>query len=825
MSSFGCPINFPFMLGQLPNNKVRTVWWLLKRPFSSHSPGGSTFRLAHRRIVLKNLSFAFVNLSLFLTGNISADVGTGDSSLFPLDTRYGLNIAEGVSQRFILDTRLSGSSVSADSVDFMLDTRGTEVANSRVSGRVTDGAGNMLFDVNVTATSGGVLRANTTSDLTGNYQLPLLPPGIYEIRASKPGWLTGLQPNLAISASNPASIHFKIEPRPSTPPTQTVTRAVEPGQDSNLHTATSTQLKLYRGNSFQSDQKFDRFKPTLVMTHGWNSNPGAWAEKMAAALVASGVDANIAAWEWETAAKALPLPPVDETPEQGLTLGQALLETLGEDYAQKIQFLGHSLGTLVNARAANYLHGDGETDEVSSPTPWEPTRTHITMFDEAEAASLAGQKVLATAEVAAEQTFVLTAGGVGPAAGAGAIALVVTSYADWKSPIPRRTAWIDNYITEFGLFHKSAVNVFLRQGLARSGFNGVTYHSYPMVWYEQTVNEQLSALMGFGKSFTRLGELPPLGRYQPNTAYLQPLFSKAEFGLEFVGEGSTLDNLRLQGLQMALALPALGVAGVDFGAHAIGDLAVVAVDTTGAVVVDVAEKISAHFDGTLNPLADPTYGVGASTPAVIGVTNYRPPEALTEWTLQLQFTTQPVLRDVGPQSVGKSPQNNVPAYAWLTVVVPTNAALLSFDLMLRGDGKNDSVVFGANGTNLFSLQTKFLAEGVTVNSGLRDISTYAGRTVELFFGVLGGTSTNAQVTVDAIRFHQIVPPNLVAASNGEVATVSWPTSAGAFVLESTLALAGINEWTAVTNAPAVVDAQYTLTNDASGARFFRLRKL
>jgi hypothetical protein len=94
----------------------------------------------------------------------------------------------------------------------------------------------------------------------------------------------------------------------------------------------------------------------------------------------------------------------------------------------------------------------------------------------------------------------------------------------------------------------------------------------------------------------------------------------------------------------------------------------------------------------------------------------------------------------------------------------------------------------------------------------------------LFFGVIGGTSTNASLTVDGIRFYQLAPPALQVAKAGNQATVAWPISAPDFVLESAPSLTGINQWSVVTNALGVVDFQYTVTNDLSGTRFFRLRK-
>ena len=53
--------------------------------------------------------------------------------------------------------------------------------------------------------------------------------------------------------------------------------------------------------------------------------------------------------------------------------------------------------------------------------------------------------------------------------------------------------------------------------------------------------------------------------------------------------------------------------------------------------------------------------------------------------------------------------------------------------------------------------------------------------------------------------------------------MAWPTNNAGFTLESTTNLLPLTIWTAVSNAPVVVNGQYTVTNILSGAQqFFRL---
>ncbi len=63
---------------------------------------------------------------------------------------------------------------------------------------------------------------------------------------------------------------------------------------------------------------------------------------------------------------------------------------------------------------------------------------------------------------------------------------------------------------------------------------------------------------------------------------------------------------------------------------------------TGQVLVSVGETVLDNYGGTLNPLADPVYGVGATTPAVLGIPGYANnllPES--NWGLRADLFTLP----------------------------------------------------------------------------------------------------------------------------------------------------------------------------------------
>ncbi len=145
--------------------------------------------------------------------------------------------------------------------------------------------------------------------------------------------------------------------------------------------------------------------------------------------------------------------------------------------------------------------------------------------------------------------------------------------------------------------------------------------------------------------------------------------------------------------------------------------------------------------------------------------------------------------------------------------------------MLQGDGAGDLFDVALNGTNVFSLATTVIQTNVTMNSGLIDVSSYAGQNVELFFGIVGGASTNTILTVSGIRLYSVMPPLLQAQMSGNNFVLSWPLSAAGYVLQTSTNLTDTNSWTAVPNVPAIVNLQNTVTNPISGgAQFYRLKK-
>jgi hypothetical protein len=177
----------------------------------------------------------------------------------------------------------------------------------------------------------------------------------------------------------------------------------------------------------------------------------------------------------------------------------------------------------------------------------------------------------------------------------------------------------------------------------------------------------------------------------------------------------------------------------------------------------------------------------------------------------------------GPRPLGGG-TSNAPPMAWLPIQFPANATAMAFDFIVAGDPVDDVLVCGIGETNLFSLEAKYIPTNTMSASRLIDVSAWAGTTNELFFGFMGGTSTNATLSIENIRFYSVAQPTLEISTSGNVSLLSWPSTAGGYVLESTPSLTS-PVWEAATNAPAISADRYVLTNTLSNqSRFFRLRQ-
>lgn len=786
------------------------------------------------------LSFALVALVSSLL--FPCATHAAESPEFTIDTGGGTpGSTAGFSADFAINTR-GGAAGYANSAYLTIDTR--DGSSLSVPVKTVDGLGANLAGVTVTARQNGIIVATTTTAANGWATLAGLLPGYYELRAEKAGYLTQPRPHQRVPEDVSPALTFVM---PGPPVTPLLGNSVSSPVASllaglNLNLTQPTQLKLFQPatGTFVSLVPPDSGKMTIVLTHGCDSSANDWPLRMARKLAqvpGLTAKANIMAWDWEAASHALGgsvgaalfgvgcLSPGQNTHDQGLALGQALWNALGGGaYAKPVHFLGHSLGTLVNSTAANYLHGDLPSDHPANRLPagvpaWDWRRTHMTLFDEAELAHI----------------FRLLPGGQQP-----------------SSPVPKNCAYLENYMTTVGFHSHKGVNVYLQ----RSKFLSRTFgHDYPYEWYQQTIDLFIAdparkppdGELGFRHSF-ELAELtsnpaafrfPIPGSFQDGALFAQDEQSSSEVDLVSldVPEGlaaraaiELFTSLPYGGVVLNYTLKAtrFRVQTTTFVLDRVNASAAAAARKFGQVFVGIGEMFQGNSGGPVS-LLNGQFTVAGTTPAVLGIPGYA--DALLpqpNWGLKLDFLTLPPPAALGPQSQGlrsaEVAPTNTPAYVWLPVQVPANAVALVFDFTLSGDGASDRVVAGINDSNLFSLATQFIATNTLMNSGSLFVDRWAGQDVELFLGIAGGTSTNAGLSVQNIRFLSLPLPVLVAENAGLNTVVSWAESAPGFILEFSTNLTAGASWSARTNVGGYV-GQRVFTNEAANVRgFWRLRR-
>ena len=527
-----------------------------------------------------------------------------------------------------------------------------------------------------------------------------------------------------------------------------------------------THFKVFYNGMFQPGISVDTNKMTVVLTHGWNDNPYTWPISMASEIQANlpSPAPNIVAWDWSSEASSawydLGLI-ADKTTGQGWRMCQTLLQSLGANYSKPIHFIGHSLGTLVNGAAAGYLEENG----------WSGTNIQMTLFDEAEVAwgfdNGVWKSVTSLATLSANSS--------------------IPTAPTYVGPLPRQYAWADNYISAFGLLHSGAVNVVLTNGFPDTAHNPTTlynevvaFHGYPHVWYDETIQTDVSTL-GFRWSFERSGFN---GAPATNSYYIQSGSQWNTVGTNFVSMSQLLDA------RFQKYLNVLGATGLQTVGNAMTD--------NGQVSGQMLATGPANAWDMLVKLKT---GSGGNSPQV----------------QILGATTK-----AGPVPMAGS-AGNTPAYAWIPLNIPSNTVSMSFDFMLQGNGNQDSFQAALNGTNILSLEAVLIQTNVTLNTGLFDVSKYAGQQVELFLGIVGGTSTNATITANNFQFYSILPPSLQIQLSGTNVVLTWPLSGTGYILESANQLTSPGLWSTVTNVPVIVNFQFTVTNQiSSGSVFYRL---
>ena len=365
-----------------------------------------------------------------------------------------------------------------------------------VQGTVTDANGVGISGVTVSLSVGLTLFAEGISASGGSYAVPPVGSGAYVLTATASGYGSAAR---ALILSGSGSIqNFQLTALPAAPSVQQTTRQAPAGFIPPTADQWGSALKIYDGTSVTNITANNKPSPnlmTIVLTHGWVHEPSItntpfaeWPLGMARQLWMSGLTpqvANILIWDWRYAAMSSGLYPspavLTRIPSQGEELGTQLQQQLGASYSGHLHFIGHSLGTMVNAAAINYLNGDQTGTESPSKTPWNDATIHVTLFDDAEASSLGNWNGVT-----------VNPGGVPPGQ-------LLTSLIDgWLPSMPIAPPdWADNYISEVGVSESSAVNTYLQKAPEYVGPSPDALHGYPITWYSDSIANSAGSILGF----------------------------------------------------------------------------------------------------------------------------------------------------------------------------------------------------------------------------------------------------------------------------------------------------------------------------------------
>lgn len=572
----------------------------------------------------------------------------------------------------------------------------------------------------------------------------------------------------------------------------------------------------------------DPSKMTVVLTHGWLSSPANWPTDMWQALKDADLNgsANIVAWDWATGAANLKLWRVaDRTPREGEALGQALMGELGASYNQAIHFMGHSLGTLVNCRAADYLHGDGKNSPAKNPaTPTlklDPQKTHMTLFDEAQLAVPVNGMSVALDVILGNSRLTNGEGSNAPA-----------------KVIPERARYIDNYISEVGLLHSRAANVMLWR---KFSLEPVGLHAYAYEWYLNSITPisdgQLGLggrRMGFPFSFERgsISSAPA-----DETFFLQSLdVSASPLAVTLmdsaVAQQFSRNRVRAYaGLQtyQAVAYPAYrAYRGLNAAGQAVQGVYMQNIQHAGTMLANFAETFTA-------PVGQPVYlGTAGSTAAYFtesgqpAITNFQ-----ASWDLQFRIQSgavpQQSLMGAAAKQNGEgamSAASSQPVFSVIPMEVPLEAVGLSFEYKIEGAADDDFMTMGIGEEIEYSMEAMYVTDGEWNAAPVIQVEDIGGAQVQLVFGLSNPAGQpSGALSIRNIQFYIPPRPEVSLEKMGAQLKLSWPLHGVGWTLETTTDLTQPNSWQPVLNPEVIQDYERRVDLTPTAPRqFFRLRK-
>jgi hypothetical protein len=458
--------------------------------------------------------------------------------------------------------------------------------------------------------------------------------------------------------------------------------------------------------------------PTVVLTLGFNetvSGANAWPISIAQDLPGAGTKYNVVAWDWSADADTNNLPLANSrTASEGAALGETLSTLFGSTYTGAVHFFGHSLGTLVDSEAITVLNAHDPGAQIQD-----------TLFDEASIAN--------------------NIPGAAPAYPVSAIPLNAKG-----NVIPER---IDNYISSFGEAYSQAANFILQNDPSNppAPLNPqywINFHTYPESWYQQTLPNQADQSSPIGYAGAIEGNDFDLSDpyYQEGTYWAQSTQAGGEysFSQKTVAEASQLLQTR-NNQQLAL----LDVAGVISLVPELG----------GVLNLGVAH----YFGVSVSQLTGAVqYENSVAANLVLGQNGSEsilaPQIVLTKQPNAAMATIRSAGTNTAISSDDQAPTSS--SYAWMPIAVPTGVQYLAMDFTFHDLSSGDFLTIGINDTPLFQLEDEFVTDGIAENTGLIDISQWAGEDVQLFLGLNAADDLNpgGTITIDNISFVSVPEP-------------------------------------------------------------------
>jgi probable HAF family extracellular repeat protein len=485
---------------------------------------------------------------------------------------------------------------------------------------------------------------------------------------------------------------------------------------------------------FQSTQnggEINTSLPTVVLTLGFGETvqgQNAWPIAMAKDLPGAGTAYNVVAWDWSADADTNNLPLSDSrTASQGAALGETLLTLFGTNYTQSLHFMGHSLGTLVNSEAITVLNAHGMAAPVQD-----------TLFDEASIAN-----------------------NIPGAAPAYPVNAIPTNSQGQAIPIAR----IDNYVSSFGNVYSQAANFILQldpsnpppsvTDAAAFAEYIANFHNYPVTWYQNTLpgqSEQASPV-GYAGAIEGSNFNPSNPVYQSGTYSLQSTNPGGDYTFSSISGSNATQFLLNRNDQQLAALEALNLSGETPEAAVVAEayvqhyLGVSVEQLTGAIEYENAVAVNTVpiQSGSSQTIFSPQLVLSKELNATMAAA------PSTAQGNRLTSNDKPVAADA-PSAYS--------SYAWIPLAIPADEQYLSMDFTFHDLSSGDFLSIGINDTPLFQLEDEFVVDGVAENTGLIDVSQWAGQSVQLFLGLNAADDLNdgGTITVDNMSFESIPEP-------------------------------------------------------------------